>query len=271
MATVSLPTIKILFAGASRCAFPLCEAPLVFRDRGLDTVNADIAHIRSKSSRGPRHQAAFDGNLDGPENLLLLCGIHHRPIDRHESAYTVEELLRWKSAQLRTGDGGTPVDEEELRSLFVITDQDRESLKQVARLTRRYERKCEDAEAVMADLYAARDTGLNRQTAGVIELVETGERLRPSPPRRLVEEWDSKIDELCATQRPDLVEAAGSIEEEVAAVAMVLPVVEAAGGSLLEIVVQMAHEALRGSIGEQTVVDLRVASQAMWRVANGQE
>ena len=70
----TIPTIKALFGQARACAYPGCGAPLVFEDRGVTTTVAEIAHIRSASPGGPRHDPSYNGDLDGPENLLLLCG-----------------------------------------------------------------------------------------------------------------------------------------------------------------------------------------------------
>ncbi|NUL24929.1 HNH endonuclease signature motif containing protein [Streptomyces lunaelactis] len=93
-------TIKLLFGSASRCAYPECPEPLVFKDRGRLTVVAQVAHIRSEMPNGPRHELNYDpALLNSFENLLLLCGKHHPPVDQHESVYAVEELEEWKAAQ----------------------------------------------------------------------------------------------------------------------------------------------------------------------------
>ena len=47
------PTIKTLFGEASTCAYPGCNEPLIFRDRGKATAIAEIAHIRSETPAGP--------------------------------------------------------------------------------------------------------------------------------------------------------------------------------------------------------------------------
>jgi hypothetical protein len=97
----SMPTIKTLFAQARSCAYPRCNAPLVFVDRNVTTVVAQIAHIRSEKLGGPRYDPTYEGDVNGVENLILLCGMHHAPVDRHESTYPVEELLNWKTEQRR--------------------------------------------------------------------------------------------------------------------------------------------------------------------------
>ncbi|KJK43684.1 hypothetical protein UK23_32150 [Lentzea aerocolonigenes] len=55
--TYAEKTIKLLFGAARWCAYPGCEAALVFEDRGVLTVVAEIAHIRSEKPRGPRYDS----------------------------------------------------------------------------------------------------------------------------------------------------------------------------------------------------------------------
>lgn len=45
---LTLTTIKTLFTEASACAYPGCDEPLIFHDRGKTTVVAEIVHIRSE-------------------------------------------------------------------------------------------------------------------------------------------------------------------------------------------------------------------------------
>ncbi|MFE0582316.1 hypothetical protein [Streptomyces sp. NPDC058874] len=110
-------TIKLLFGGASTCAYPGCKTELLFRDRDQTTVIVEIAHIRSEKPNGPRHDPMYPKDLLNTfENLLLLCGVHHAPVDRHESSYTVEELLEWKAAQV--AQAGTPLSASDSHQVF---------------------------------------------------------------------------------------------------------------------------------------------------------
>jgi hypothetical protein len=94
-------TIKLLFARARECAYPGCGERLVLEHRGRLTVVAEIAHIRSEKPDGPRYDPTYPASLINDEqNLLLLCGKHHKPVDDHESAYPVDELLDWKRTQV---------------------------------------------------------------------------------------------------------------------------------------------------------------------------
>jgi len=102
----SMKTIKILFGRAVRCAYPECSESLIFEDRGQLTIIAEIAHIRSEAPGGPRYDPDYPLDLiDTEQNLILLCRKHHKPVDDHESTYTVEELLAWKQQQIAEGSG----------------------------------------------------------------------------------------------------------------------------------------------------------------------
>jgi hypothetical protein len=120
-----LPVIKLLFATARTCAYPDCETPLVFvdKDRDVREIAVQIAHIRSPKPDGPRYDRAFPADqLNGDANLLLLCGVHHHPVDRNGSKYTTEELLRWKKVQVAEG-GGFTVHDSDVLNLVIPSDE----------------------------------------------------------------------------------------------------------------------------------------------------
>ena len=111
----SLPVIKLLFATARTCAYPGCPNLLVFEDpdRGVRSVAVQIAHIRSPKPDGPRYDPTYPADkLNSDENLLLLCGTHHFPVDQHDSKYAIDELEVWKKAQIAEGGGFSVRDEE---------------------------------------------------------------------------------------------------------------------------------------------------------------
>jgi len=138
---VSMPTIKELFLDAVDCAHPGCEEPLVLRERGASTVVAEIAHIRSISTDGPRHDPDWFGDHDGVENLLLLCLKHHRQVDRHDSLYKTPELLTWKTGQVDRASGtGTALSDSEAGELVRLPREAAEPLAAVARLVAQLQR-----------------------------------------------------------------------------------------------------------------------------------
>lgn len=99
-------TIKLLYGRAKRCAYPACEEGLIFEHRGRLSVTSEIAHIRSEAPDGPRHDAAYPAELiNAEENLLVLCGKHHKAVDDHESVYPIDELVAWKASQVAGGPG----------------------------------------------------------------------------------------------------------------------------------------------------------------------
>jgi hypothetical protein len=120
----SLPTVKILFGQASKCAYPGCDSPLIFEDkkRNVRSVSVQIAHIRSGSRNGPRFESGFAA-VNEPKNLLLLCGTHHKPVDDLESVYTIQELESWKAEQIKAGGAGVELLEAETGELSDKLDQ----------------------------------------------------------------------------------------------------------------------------------------------------
>jgi hypothetical protein len=91
----SQPTIKRLFAlSGNLCAFPRCVEVLM-QD---STVVGEICHIKAANPRGPRYDPQQTaGERHGYDNLVLLCGTHHKVIDDDVEAYTVERLLKMKA------------------------------------------------------------------------------------------------------------------------------------------------------------------------------
>lgn len=102
MSKLSLPTLKVLFAKSrNQCAFPECDVPLV---EATDTVTGEICHIRSEKVRGPRYDKGFPAECrNAAENLILMCGRHHKIIDTETKTYTTEELLRIKKIHEESG------------------------------------------------------------------------------------------------------------------------------------------------------------------------
>ena len=92
-------TIRRLFAVSSNhCAFLGCQTPIV--DPSSNTILAEVCHIKARSSRGPRFDLdQTDEERHGFDNLILMCGVHHKLIDAPENAqrYTVESLLVLKA------------------------------------------------------------------------------------------------------------------------------------------------------------------------------
>jgi hypothetical protein len=132
----ALPVIKLLFATARTCAYPDCTIPLVFieEERDVREIAVQIAHIRSPKAEGPRHDPDYPRDkLNSDANLLLLCGVHHHPVDRNGSKYATEELLAWKKAQTAEG-GGVTVQDDEIRDLAARLEAMLDELVQATRL-----------------------------------------------------------------------------------------------------------------------------------------
>lgn len=100
---ISVVTRKLLWGRAgNRCAFESCHQRLtvdlkdpesaILADNGA--VIGEEAHIRSGAADGPRHDPTYPREqIDGYENLILLCPTHHTIIDKDgEIAWSVAQL-----------------------------------------------------------------------------------------------------------------------------------------------------------------------------------
>ena len=101
---ISSHTRKKLWTRAhNECAFPTCTESLTQQLPGVAgsmethiAVIGDEAHIRAQSLGGPRYDPTYS-DVDGYENLMLLCPSHHRLIDADDgSGFSVEALLQMK-------------------------------------------------------------------------------------------------------------------------------------------------------------------------------
>jgi hypothetical protein len=100
---ISDRTRKLLWGRAGdRCA--ICRKPLS-RDpeHGADRVAVigEECHIVGRSPDGPRGGGDSGGDLDGYENLVLLCAIDHAVVDRQQESWTATRLREVKAAHER--------------------------------------------------------------------------------------------------------------------------------------------------------------------------
>ena len=104
---VSSTTQKLVWGiFAARCA--MCCRKVVWESvSGGRSLTGEIAHIVGAKATAARGDVAFSGELDGTDNLMLLCREHHKIIDDNPAEYTVERLhqiredyLAWLEAQL---------------------------------------------------------------------------------------------------------------------------------------------------------------------------
>lgn len=81
------------------CQYPGC-AVVLYRESTVywEPVNlGQLAHNVAASPNGPRGDVARSLDLsDDPENLLLLCGLHHKAADSLPSEYRESTLRLWK-------------------------------------------------------------------------------------------------------------------------------------------------------------------------------
>jgi hypothetical protein len=95
-----LPTVKRLFNAVSRCAFPGCATPAI--DPASGSVLLEVCHIHGDKEKAARFvEAQTDEQRQAYENLLLLCGVHHKIVDDNEDDYPAELLRQMKAAAER--------------------------------------------------------------------------------------------------------------------------------------------------------------------------
>jgi hypothetical protein len=89
-------TRKILWGKAGgRCS--ICRVQVVGEGTDADdpSVFGEEAHIVARSPGGPR-ASHYAGDIDGYDNLILLCSKHHKQVDDQVNTYTVDRLLEIK-------------------------------------------------------------------------------------------------------------------------------------------------------------------------------
>lgn len=65
------------------CYYPKCDEPLVRLDEGSRVINFEVAHIRAAKSGGPPYDSSMtDAERDAFPNLVLLCLVHHKVVDK---------------------------------------------------------------------------------------------------------------------------------------------------------------------------------------------
>lgn len=93
-----MSTVKRLFAmSMNRCAYPGCSTPLI--DPDTQTVLGEICHIHAQSKGGPRYNEHLTSEqIHGFDNLILMCGTHHKLIDdlENETSFSPAYLMGLK-------------------------------------------------------------------------------------------------------------------------------------------------------------------------------
>jgi len=109
MRTCSESVLKRLFALSNNiCSFPNCDIKIV---QETGTVTGEISHIKGKYPGSPRYDPnQTEKERDSFDNLLLLCGIHHKIIDRQTDKFTVEALQNMKDEHEQSGNIKLPQD-----------------------------------------------------------------------------------------------------------------------------------------------------------------
>ena len=95
---VSVSTAKIVFSrSGNRCAFPECAQEIAFKDFGEYANVGELTHIKGNKPTSARHDINQDKkDRNSPDNLILLCGTHHKIVDDQRELYSIEKLTKIK-------------------------------------------------------------------------------------------------------------------------------------------------------------------------------
>ena len=93
----SRTTVKKLFAfSGNKCAFQGCRNPIV--DSETHSILGEICHIKGTKIGSARHDSDLPSKeVHSFDNLILMCGTHHKLIDDNPKRFTVERLRKLKS------------------------------------------------------------------------------------------------------------------------------------------------------------------------------
>ena len=107
-------TIKALFAlSGNQCYFPDCETPVFDIENG--SIIGIMCHIKGKKPDAARYDPnQSDEDKHGLNNLLIMCGPHHKVIDDSPEIYTVSRLLEIKAEHEALCTGKNELNPEEL-------------------------------------------------------------------------------------------------------------------------------------------------------------
>src|SRR6266699_3648707 len=114
-------TVRRLFAvSGNRCVFHRCPVRVVTDG----SITAQMCHIKARSPDGPRFDASqTEDERNAFDNLLLLCGVHHKVVDDDVETYTVERLQRLRAVQEAGADVDVPqLDDAQVRHLIETTN-----------------------------------------------------------------------------------------------------------------------------------------------------
>lgn len=79
----------------------MCRNELVVDATAADneSVVGDECHIVSAKGQGPRYDPSFPRDrLDEPDNLILLCRVHHKMVDDQHETFTAEVIRTLKAS-----------------------------------------------------------------------------------------------------------------------------------------------------------------------------
>lgn len=92
---------KLYLSSYSHCAYPGCDQKLVTKktEESDAAIVGEICHIYAAAENGPRPNPEMSADeLNSLDNLILLCPLHHKIIDKQSESHPAEMLIEWKHA-----------------------------------------------------------------------------------------------------------------------------------------------------------------------------
>lgn len=86
--------IALFTLSGNTCAFPDCQAPMY----EAGSIVGVVCHIHAQSPGGPRFNDQLkEEDVNGIDNLVLLCPTHHKVIDDQPELYDATSIRRMKA------------------------------------------------------------------------------------------------------------------------------------------------------------------------------
>jgi hypothetical protein len=91
-------TAALMALAKGTCYYPKCTTLLIQFVEDEPWLQVEIAHIRGLRPGSARYDPDMDDQTRNAFiNLLLLCTVHHKRVDRRAEEYTTAQLQQWKA------------------------------------------------------------------------------------------------------------------------------------------------------------------------------
>ncbi len=163
----------------ARCAFADCRCKLYAEaaEDDPDVLLGEMAHIVGQGGDGPRRDnAVTGGEIDGYENLILLCTKHHTIIDRQTNKYSVDKLSQIKADHERWVDASLSY-EDRFKDLHAPCERMPETVASTLLAVERMPRVVYSAPCTSKETTVAKNMGRAPSSGMMLPFIIRGKRL----------------------------------------------------------------------------------------------